>query len=128
MSFSLSRLHEKALSSAKRLRSVLDTHEETVGSIVTEAVRTGVTGAGAASAAGLDYFLGAPKAALPEAMVGPVPVVPVAALALKVAAFAMTKSKSGASVHLHAFSNGLGAASIYTGTLRLLQENAAPSS
>lgn len=122
---SLAKLHEKALSHAKRLRSVLDTHEETVGSIVNEAVRTGVGAAGAASAAAIDFFMGgASKTGLPEAMIGPVPVVPVAALAIKGIAFAMTRSKSGASPHLHSYSNGLGDGAIYAGTLRLLQQQA----
>ena len=120
---SLSKLHEKAISGLKRARSMLDTHKETMSGIVSEAVRTGESVAGGATAAALDYYLAQDKtAAMPEAVVSGVPVVPVVALVAKGAAFAFMGETW--SRDLHAYANGLGAAATYAGLMRMFKAQA----
>jgi hypothetical protein len=120
---SLAKLHEKAIHGLKRARSMLDTHKESMSTIVSEAVRTGESLAGGATAAGIDYYLATDKtAALPEAVVGGVPVVPVAALLAKGAAFAFMGQRFASD--LHAYSNGLGAAATYAGLMRMFKAQA----
>lgn len=122
MAFSLARLHEAAVNKFKSVHGKLERHKETIGSIVSEAVRTGETVAGGGTAALVDFYLG-DNSAIPEAMVGPVPVVLTGALALKGVAFAL--GRHPAASHLHAFSNGLAAAGTYATAMRTLKEHAA---
>ena len=122
MAFSLSRLHEQAVDKVKHLHGKLEKHRSMLDDMVEQTVVTGEVAVGAGVAALADYYLGDKTKELPEAMVGPVPVVLGAALALKGVAYMLG---AGSGDHVHAVANGIGAAGVYGTTLRLLKASGA---
>lgn len=85
--------------------------------MVEETVRTGEVAAGGAVAALIDHYMG-PGGNMPEAMLGPAPLVLTAALVLKGVAFVGGNESWG--THVHSFANGLGAAGTYATMMRIL--------
>jgi len=129
MTTSLSKLHEQALNKYRSVSARLDKHKAVIGETTTRIVATVETALGGASAAAIDHYMGesSTPGTLPEATIGPVPVVLAASLALTVGSIAMQKEPWARDVAN--FANGLGAAGAYAETLRFLQAlpAAAPS-
>jgi hypothetical protein len=125
MAFSLAKLHEAAVGRVRNLTGRLEKHKGHLGTMAVETLRTGIAAGGGASAALIDHYMGTPTDALPEAMVGPVPVVITAALLLKGAAYVLTEPADVGSFHfsqaIHEYANGLGAAGTYATVLRALK-------
>ena len=123
----LAKLHSDAIAKYKNVRARLDSHKQSIGGAVTRTLTAIESGVGGGAAAAIDFYMGDKTQALPEAMVGPVPVVMTAAFGLTVVSIALQKEDW--SVHLAGFANGLGAAAAYAEGLRFLKahEAAAPA-
>lgn len=115
---SLAKLHEQALSKYKSVAGRLERHKAVIGTTTDRVVATLETAAGGAAAAAIDHYMGG-GGELPEAMVGPVPVVLASALACTVASIAFQRDSF--SKDLANFGNGLAAAGSYAEGLRFLK-------
>lgn len=122
---SLARLHQEALAKFNSARAKISRHEGMVTRIAEETFRTGANLGGAAAAAVVDHYMGPKGVDLPEAMVGPVPVVLTGALVMKGVAFAL--SKHDVSKYVHEVGSGLGAAGTYATLLRTLKASSSPA-
>ena len=104
----LAKLHSEAIAKYRNVRNRLDSHKQTIGG---------------AAAAAIDHYLGDKTQVLPEAMVGPVPVVMASAFAGTLLSIVWQKEEW--STHLAGLSNGLGAAAAYAEGLRFLKAHEA---
>ena len=115
----LAKLHEQAINKYKNVRGKLDAHKEVIGETVNRGLAAVESALGGGAAAAIDFYMGTKTDAIPEAMIGPVPVVMASAFGLTVISIVMQKEEW--SRHLAGFANGLGAASTYAEGLRFLK-------
>jgi hypothetical protein len=120
MASSIERLHAEAMRRVGSARSALARHKETIGTTVERVVTAIEATAGGGAAAALDFYLkpAGDLSALPEAVIGPVPVVAAAALALTAGSILFQKEPFSA--HLAGFGNGMAGAASYAEGLRFL--------
>jgi hypothetical protein len=119
----LAKLHSEAIAKYRNVRNRLDSHKQTIGGAVTRPMTAIESGVGGAAAAAIDHYLGDKTQVLPEAMVGPVPVVMASAFAGTLLSIVWQKEEW--STHLAGLSNGLGAAAAYAEGLRFLKAHEA---
>jgi len=118
MAFALSTLHSKALRHLEHARGKLERHRETAKGLVTTTARSALTVGGGASGALIDHYMGNKADALPEAKLGPAPVVLTAALVGKAIGLAMGGTEGS---FLQDYANGLGAYGTGVELIRVLK-------
>lgn len=123
MGSSIEKMHRDLAAKFQHVRGRLIAHKQIVGTTVDRALTAVEGGIGGGLAASVDWYMGDQSQAIPEAMVGPVPVV--AAAALAGTAIAILMQKEAWSAHIAGVSNGLGAAAAYGETLRFLRSHEA---
>ena len=119
----LETLHRELAGKYTNVRNSLVRHKAAIGTSVERGVTALESGVGGGLAAAIDHYLGTSTDAIPEALIGPVPVVMTSAFALLLASIVLQKESW--SSHLAGLGNGLGAASAYAEGLRFLKAQAA---
>ncbi len=117
--YSVARRHEQAISHARNLAGRLARHKETIGVTVTRTLGAIEAAIGGGAAAATDFYMGVKTDAIPEAMIGPVPVVMTGAVFLTVTSILLQKEDW--STHVAGFAAGLGGAAAYAEGLRWLK-------